>query len=159
MFNFPLSISKSGFSLIELVIVLAIIVLVATLAFNPFTNFRNEQALNGAAEEILSTLQQARGQTIASTGDSQYGVHLTATQLVVFTGSTYSVGAATNQTIELNSLVTLGPITLAGGGSEVVFERLTGATSQSGTLVVALKSDAAKTRTITINGNGISDVN
>ncbi|MBI2100190.1 MAG: prepilin-type N-terminal cleavage/methylation domain-containing protein [Candidatus Vogelbacteria bacterium] len=148
-----------GFSLIEVLIVGAILVIILKIVFNPFTAFRNQQALKGAVEEVLSTLQQARGQTIASTGDSQYGVHLAGTQVVLFTGSVYNAGSATNYVTTLSSLVNLGNISLAGGGSDIIFQRLTGATSQTGSLVISLKSDASQTKTISINSNGVSDVN
>lgn len=150
---------RLGFTLIEVLIALGIIIVIASITFKPFNNFRDSEALNGAVEEVLSTLQQARGQTLASTGDSQYGVHLAATQLVLFTGVTYNSAASTNQAVTLSSLVNLSNISLAGGGSDIIFARLTGATSQSGSLVLALKSDATQSRTITINSNGISDVN
>ncbi len=152
--------TSRGFTLIETIVTIAIAGLIFTLVItNPFANFRNEQVLNGAVEEVLSTLQQARGQTIGSTADSQYGVHLESARIVLFAGASYNQNASTNQFVNLSPLVTLDTISLAGGGSEVIFQRLTGATSQSGSLMIALKSDAAKTRTITINSNGISDVN
>lgn len=138
---------------------IAIIVIIAVLVINPFTGFRNSQALSGTAEEILSALQQARVKTLTAEGGSQYGVHFSSSQVVVFAGAAYNASSPSNQNINLSSVVSISSVNLAGGGSDVIFQKLTGITGQTGTVVVQLNSDATKTKTITINGNGISDVN
>lgn len=140
-------------------IVVAIVVILAALVANPFIGFRNQQALSGAAEEILSVLQQVRVKTLTAEGGSQYGVHFSSNQVTIFAGAIYNPGNPANQSSDLSSAVTISNINLTGGGSDVIFQKLTGVTSQSGTIVVALSSDASETKTVTINGNGISDVN
>lgn len=148
-----------GFNLIESLIVIAIVLIITTFAFNPFTNFRNQEALTGAVEEVLSTLATARNQTLASVGDSQYGVHLSASQVVLFTGATYNSADTTNKITTLNSLIEIANISLVGGDVDIVFQRLTGTTGQSGSLVLRLKAAPSQSRTINLNVNGISDVN
>ena len=151
--------NNAGVSFLEIMIVIAILGIIAVLVINPFTGFRNSQTLSGTTEEILSALQQARVKTLTAEGGSQYGVHFSNNQVVVFTGVTYNASSPSNQNISLNSILTISSIDLTGGGADIIFQKLTGATSQNGTVVVRLNSDMTQTKTITINSNGISDVN
>jgi hypothetical protein len=52
-----------------------------------------------------------------------------------------------------------GGINLAGGGSDIVFSRITGDTANNGTIVIQLTSDSSKQKTISINSLGIIGVN
>ena len=148
-----------GFSLLEIIIALAILGVIATLVINPFTSFRDHQVLNGAVEEILASLQQARVKTLSSEGGNQYGIHFASNQVVLFAGTTYDPVNPSNQDIGLSSSVTISGISLAGGSSDIVFQKLTGVTNQSGTVTIELNSDPTLVKTVTINSNGISDVN
>ena len=62
-------------------------------------------------------------------------------------------------TTKLNSLVSLGNITLSGGGTDVIFKRLTGQTDQAGSLKVFLKASPETLYTISISATGVSDAN
>lgn len=148
-----------GFTLLELLIVVAVLALLAGIILSSFTEFRNSKVLDTAVEDVLTLLSQARGDTLASKDDYQYGVHLEADRVVLYRGATYSGGDANNQTTMLDDALEITTITLVGGGSDILFDRLTGKTTQSGTFVIRVESDTAKTRTITVNGTGIASVN
>ena len=145
-----------GFTMIELVVVLAIIVLLMAVVVTPFRAFRNSKALDTTSEETLALLSEARGSTLSAKDGYRYGVHFESSQAVLFRGDTYSSGDTTNKAITLDNALEFSSISLAGGGSEVVFDRLTGKTTQSGSVVVRIKSDTSKTRTITIGGTGVA---
>lgn len=147
---------QSGFSLIEIVIVLGILVLVSAFLVSPFTNFRNTQILQVSVEDVLSTLNKARTQTLAGHGDSAYGVHLETNRVVLFAGETYNASDPTNQAVNLHSLVNISNISLSGGGSSVVFRRLTGTTTKTGTVTLSLASDSSVNKVITIPATGIA---
>ncbi|MBA3733347.1 prepilin-type N-terminal cleavage/methylation domain-containing protein [Patescibacteria group bacterium] len=145
---------KKGFSIIELLMSLAIIGLLTTIILTSFVSFRKNQSLSKDTETIVETLRQARNQTLSSKNSSNYGVHIESSKIVLFTGSTYVVNTASNQEFILNSTDNILSITLAGGGSEVVFNRLTGETSQNGTVVVS-SAGISKTKTVTIYKTGV----
>jgi len=48
---------------------------------------------------------------------------------------------------------------LAGGGVDVIFQRLTGETVQSGTVTMALVASTTRTKTVTIYGTGLFQTN
>ena len=85
---------------------------------------------------------------------SKYGVHFEASRVVLFKGNTYDANDPDNEEYLLRGN-TLSPITLTGGGSDVVFERLNGKTNQSGTVTISSVSDPSRSKVITIRGTGI----
>ncbi len=151
----PLPSSSAGFALLQMIIVVVIIAVISTVVVYNLSAYRTSQALKNAEDDIASLLGQARAQTLSSQNSSQYGVHLQSTKAALFTGAAYSSGASTNKEIIFDTAVTLASISLSGGGADVVFNRLTGETSQYGTATVQLVSDSTKTKTITISKTGL----
>ena len=143
-----------GFSAAELIVSLAIMFVLAGIILSAFISFRKTQSLTIDTETVIEVLRQARNQTLSSKNSTVYGVHMTAPKITLFTGSTYSSGAGTNQDFTLSSTDTILTISLTGGGSDVVFQRLTGETSQNGTVVVS-SPGLSQTKTITIYKTGL----
>jgi Tfp pilus assembly protein PilE len=141
-----------GFGLISLLAALAVIGIVCWLTILAFSNYRAHHSVQAGAEQVLSTLAAAREKTLAGINNSQYGVHFQSDRLILFRGASYP--GTTVQTIDLDSTITIPTITLAGGGTNVIFNRLTGATAQTGTIVVRLASDATQSIIITIAATG-----
>lgn len=146
-----------GFSLLEILLVVGIMgVLAAVIAF-PLSSFRRAQTVRGATEDVSALIQEAQSMTLSSRDSSQYGVHLTTNSAVLFTGTTYNAGAATNRMMTIPNGVTLS-WSLAGNGATIVFERLSGETNQYGTITVSLSSPTVS-RTITVSKLGSVDSN
>ena len=147
--------SYKGATLVEMLIVLAIAAILFVLVYEVFVNYNRGQALEKSAAAVTAVLNEARGKTLAGRGAVQYGVHFAGDSVTFFTGAAYNPSASTNKTEHLNSLAEISGITLNGGGSETIFEKLTGATSQYGTVVVRDKNNPAQTMTITIYQTGL----
>lgn len=146
---------KKGFTIIEIVIVIAIIVVVSALIIDSFPRLNASQALSKDTAGLIAVLNQARTETLSSRNDSTYGVHVSTNQLTLFMGSSYVVGDSNNVDIPFNSQVMVGSYSLQGGGSDIVFNRLTGETSQYGSITLRLVSDATQTKTVNISATGI----
>ena len=116
---------KKGFTITELVIVIAILAIIVTIVASAFSKFNNNQSLGGAVGEVTSTLNEARANTLASYNNIAYGVHFQADKVVFFKGSTYSSSDPDNEDIILSSKISVSNIALSGGGSDVIFKRLT----------------------------------
>ncbi len=149
---------SSGFSLIEIVIVIAIITIVTTLAFQSFGNGTAQESLNKGAATIVAELGRARSLTLSSKDALQYGVHIDQNSIVLFSGDTYFASEQTNASVTLDATVAVTATSLTGGGSDIVFQRLTGITAQYGTITLTSTSDASKTRTITIYQSGLAEL-
>jgi len=146
--------NKSGFTLVELLVTLAIISILAVVIFNALSNFRKNQALTMDTETVVEILRQARNQTLTSKNSSVYGVHFASPDITIFTGAVYDPNSTTNIKFVLSSTDTILSVNLNGAGSDVIFKRLTGETDQYGTVVIS-SPQISKTKTVTIYKTGL----
>ncbi|HBT81814.1 hypothetical protein A3B26_01625 [Candidatus Giovannonibacteria bacterium RIFCSPLOWO2_01_FULL_48_47] len=145
-----------GFTLLEILFALGIILVITALAVAAFSSFRQNSLLKEARAKVLSELSLARIQTLGAEGKSSWGVHFEETRLVRFKGSSYSASDPSNLEILLPAGAKIGLISL-GGASEVIFERLTGRAASIGTIRIELTSDALASTTITIYASGLAE--
>jgi prepilin-type N-terminal cleavage/methylation domain-containing protein len=150
---------KKGFTLIEILIAIAIVIGVTIAVTASFSNLNKNQALDKDAISVVSVLSKARSLTLSAKDTSQYGVHLEQYKVVLFKGTTYSASDTSNETVNLSSHVKISSINLVASSSEVIFDRLTGKTSQSGTTTLILRTDPSISKVITIFATGLSQSN
>lgn len=151
--NSKLNFAK-GFTMLELLIVMGIMAVLGAIILSTFVNFRKNQALQKDTEAVVELLNQARNQTISSKNLSAYGVHFDSTSIVLFIGPTFDPSSITNQVITLNSTDTILSVTLNGGGNDVIFNRISGETDHTGTVVVS-SPGLLKSKTVTIYNTGV----
>jgi len=149
---------KSGFSFIELFIVLSILAILIAIILSTFVSIRKNEALNKDTENIVQILRQARSETLTSQNASQYGVHFSAQMITIYTGPTYSSPNATNRDFILGEDDSIITINLASGGNNIIFNRLTGETNQNGIIVVSSPT-TGRTKTVTVYKTGLVESN
>ena len=150
--------SCSGFSLIEMIVAIAIgAVLVAAVVVS-FSSFRNSKIVDISADQILSVINEARVKAVSSEDYSRFGVRFEANRVALFKGEIFIEPNPSNIETPLSSLVEISNISLNGGGSDIVFQKLTGKTSGYGSLRVRLKSDNNKYKTISVKSTGIANI-
>ena len=152
--NFFSSKKQKGFTLIELILVVFIVGLMATVVIYNLAASRNSQILNNGEGDIVALINEARSRTVAAENNLQYGVHFETTKVELFSGTTYTSGALGNKKINLDSNVTIPSISLSGGASDVVFKKMTGETDVYGTIILKNTSNSNQ-KTITISKTGI----
>ncbi|MBU6430916.1 MAG: prepilin-type N-terminal cleavage/methylation domain-containing protein [Patescibacteria group bacterium] len=148
-----------GFTMMEFVITLSILAVLAAIIFTSMSSFRNSKALQVVDEEALSLLDEARGDTLSAKDGYAYGIHFESSKIVLFRGTVYSSSDSSNKTVDVDGAVEIYGISLAGGGQDVLFQPLTAKTSQNGTVMIRLKSDVSKTKTILIESSGVASSN
>lgn len=147
--------SSRGFTLIEVLVSLAILAIISVIGLNSFSTVNTGKALDLETEKVVSLIATARALTLSAKDGAAYGVHFEERKAVLFKGPSYTVGAPSNQEQALHDAVRTSAVALAGGGAEVLFTKLTGATAQSGVITLAAVRDASKTRVITIAATGV----
>ncbi len=143
-----------GVTMIELLVVLAILVAMLFVAVSSFSRFRTGAAISDSKEKIMLALSRARSRTLASENGNVYGVHFQPDKAVLFTGSSYATTSVSNEPYLFDVRAPIYRITIAGG-SNVVFKRLTGETTNTGTVVLRSYSDKWLWSTTTISASGI----
>jgi Tfp pilus assembly protein PilV len=148
-----------GFTLVETLVVVSITVIITAMMMVSFKTYNTSEALSKDQAKVVSALERARSLTINSFNSSEYGVHFASTSVTIFKGSTYSSSDVNNIVTILHPLVQVKSVNVAGGSMDVVFEQLTGETTQIGTTTLSLKTATTTTKTITIYGTGLIQPN
>ena len=143
-----------GFTLIEIFTSISILVILLSVSLGLFAAFRPEHNLDADARKIESVLRLARSNTLASKNASSFGVHMEVAQVVLFEGNTYDSMDPGNKITELDSRNELYATSLNGGDSDVVFNRLDGATAEYGTISLRVKGDVSQTLVLNIEASG-----
>lgn len=141
-----------GFTLIELVVVVAILGIFVLIASQTLGLFTRQVNLNTTSQQIVSTLQLARNKTLAAEDESQYGVHFEQSKYILFKGGTYSSSDPDNKEYSI-STTEIYEINLTGG-DDTIFDRIRGTTANNGNVKVRLLSDTSRTETILVNSSG-----
>ncbi len=154
------NISKnSGMSLVEVLIVVALFGIIVGIVGFSFSGYRNSQALSNAENETVALVNEARSRTLAGDSANAYGIHLEASRVVLFVGSSFIDTATSNRVVSFDNTITMTSLSLAGGGSDVIFKKLTGGTDQYGSFVLQQISNPSNQKTININKLGSMSYN
>ncbi len=150
---------RKGFSLIEILIVIAVLAVVGAVVLPQFAKIKENQVLKSAVQETLSSLDKARANTLASLNSYTYGIHFQSDRVIIFRGTTYSSGDSNNETVSIVSPAAISDVTLSGvsgTSGDVYFTRLTGAPSKTGTITIATPNYS---KVITISAVGLASSN
>ena len=112
---------KKGFTLIEFMIVAALIVMFSSLTLPMGFNFYQESTLNDQTRNLENSLRKAQAMAMTGRGDSNAGVKIEEGQYIIFEGESWQKHR------EETKIVIPFPIALSATGTEeIVFQRLTG---------------------------------
>ncbi len=148
--------SHRGVTALELLIVIAILGVLVSVVVPSFLNFRRSSILNTETLQMVTLINKARLSSISSKGDQQYGVHFEATKIVFFQGTTYVAGAGTNEEHVFDQALTLTSIIVNGGGSDTVFQKITGSTAQNATTTLRVVGSTTASSTIVVRPTGVA---
>jgi type II secretory pathway pseudopilin PulG len=148
-----------GITLIEFLLVFAVLGLIFSVVTSQFSSVRERQVLRSAVSDILSSLNKARSMTLSSLNSSSYGVHFSSDEIIIFSGTAFSSGDPDNESVSLTLPAVISDVTLdgmSGSSGNFYFERLSGDPSKSGTVTV---STPIFSETITISATGSFSAN
>ena len=134
-----------GFSLVEILIVIAILAFLLVLLAPSGIQFYRTQQLDTVTEEIVQALRKVQLNSMSVKNDSAFGVYFSSDQYVLFRGNSY-LSRDQEEVFEI-----LNDISFSGDISEVVFSKLNGDPNNLGNIILTLDN---KTKTININSAG-----
>ncbi len=150
---------KTGITIIELLIVLAVLGLIFLTVIPQFSKLKEDEVLQSSVGDILSSISKAQSETLASASSSNYGVHFQSGEIVIFKGTAYSSGNSNNETINISSPASISNVTFGGVSStsgDMYFNKHYGTPSTTGTVTV---STASFSKVITISATGVASSN
>ena len=140
---------NKGFTLIEVIIVICIILLLFAIAWPIGANFYRQSLLSKAQQQVIWILKQARNDAINQKNNSAYGVHFSNGEAIIFQGDNFANRAVVN---DIN--YTLPKIVAISGLQELFFAPNTGFVSSPGSLIL---SSSGGSKEIIINKLGVID--
>ncbi len=146
---------KKGFTIIELLIVIGIIIIAAAAALPIYSNLQVSSQLNETNAQIAQTIKNAREKSVAGLNNSRHGVKFNPSSYTLFQGDSYATRESLyDRTIDLDDVLT---ITTNLTNDEIVFARGSGIPNNTG--IITLNHDVQGSRTVTINEFGLVDEN
>lgn len=149
--------NKNGFTLVEIVVAMAIFAIIISIAIVTGRSFSGTVNLSNSEKIIGTNLKAAKTRSINSLNDTNYGVHFESDHIIIFVGSAFDVDDPTNEVIDLPDNVEVYDINLAEGGSDLLFSRLTGATNDFGVIKIRNTKNLSEIRQVVINQEGQID--
>ena len=150
---------NKGITVIELLIVFAVIGILVTITLPQFSKIRENQVLKTAVNDILSSLDKARTNTLASVNSDSYGVHFQSDQIIIFKGTSFTSGAAGNEVVNIVTPASITNVTLggvSGVSGDIYFNRLSGSPSTIDNNTITV-STTNYSRIITISATGVAN--
>jgi len=135
-----------GLTLVEILIVVAILSLIGGFGIIVSANFYRNQSILADQSDLISLLRKARNSALNNLNESGHGVYIGADEYVVFQGDTY----ATRNTVFDEEYSHSGGLQFSGL-QEITFQQLEGNANASGTIAV---SNGVQTTTVSINSEG-----
>lgn len=138
--------SGAGFTLIEMLLSVAVIGLLVGMSVPVYRNMFVKNDLDVAATTVAETLRRAQVQSQSSDGDISWGVKVQTGKISLFKGTSY-ITQDPNYEEKFDM-----PASIAiSGTSEIVFTKFTGETT-GGTITLSSDTDS---KDITVNSKGM----
>jgi len=138
---------KRGFTLIEVLLSMALIAILTGVALPAYFTLFSKNDLDVAKNQAAQSLGRAAFLSLASEGDTTWGVEISAENIVIFKGASYaSRDEDYDETYPIASSIT------PSGLTEIVFDKMTGLPQSAGDII--LTSTNGDIKTITINSKG-----
>lgn len=137
-----------GFTLMELLIVVAIMVILAAVTLPIYNSFFTLAVLDSVKVEIIQNIRLAQTKALAQENDSSFGLYFEATQYTLFQGSSYSA-----RVLSLDRIFAMPANINLSNLLEITFAKKTGLPSVSGSLILTNTANNS-TETIVINAAG-----
>ncbi len=142
-----------GFTLVEMLTVLAIFVILFSIGTYALTSSRNRKSADVVTDAITFKLEEAKADSISGKGGTSFGIKFNANSYVVFSGSTYNASDAANTTIALPDGISMSA-TIPGADTSVIFARRSGVPNVTGTITISNTRDVGHLETITVDTQG-----
>lgn len=146
---------RSGFTIVELLIVLSIIVIVGvTISFN-LVGRRSTAELSLTTQRIAALLRQAQSRSMSQVSSTSWSVHMDNGSMPyysLFASSTYATSSEDSR-FALPTTLRFGSVA-QGNTADVFFSQLSGAASGSSSINIYMINNPSTSSTISIDTSG-----
>ncbi len=141
----------NGITIIELLIVIALIIMLGAATTPVLSNFLVRSYLQDKTNELVISLRQAQIVSLSGKEDSSWGVLTQGSTITIFKGNSFATrDQVFDQTFDV-------PQTISITEDEIIFSKITGNPDAIATFVVS--NTIGESRTVTVNEVGTVEVN
>lgn len=150
---------RRGFTVIELILVLGIIVILSTVSFVGLSGRKNKTELDGVTKQMVSLLREAQSRAVSQSSSTVWGArfaNVTSTSpfYALFVGATYSTSTERGHYALPSGIVYATSTLSLGSSTDIVFSQISGAASTSTSIKIYLSSQPSSSSTITVSSAG-----
>lgn len=139
---------NKGLTLIEIMLSLAIMGIIALFSVPVYQSFIAKNDIEIASQTISSTIRHAQISSMGMIGNSGWGIKIESGQIIMFRGASYA-----SREVSYDEFFSLPATITPSGISEIVFEKVTGFPSQTGSIIIT--STNSDTRILILNSKGV----
>ena len=144
--------SCSGFTVVELLIILSLIALLFTLGIAQYNRFNRAQSLNRAKDELVSNLRLTQGKAMAGEKPEVCTETLSGHKLKFTDNQNYKIVAVCGEEVDIKTDVVLPAGVIKQAGPDEIFFRVLSQGIESDISLILSGFDEEKT--ITVNTAG-----
>lgn len=137
---------KKGFTLVELLLVIALFLIVGTTSSIFYSRFLIQNTVTTTSDQLKSTLRKAQWYAIMGKNGGVWGVHIDVNRIILFQGDSYE-----NRTTAFDETLSVyAPVSIST--TDVLFTKRTGTLENEVSIVI---SGGNESRTLFVNKQGI----
>lgn len=149
---------KSGFTLLEVILTLAILAVISVISFSYLGGFKSGADLEETANQVVGKLREAQQKSMAGEDNKKWGVHFDNAGADPFyeifsTTNSYASGSTIVEKIYLSNLApdAIFDTPSAGQSIDIIFSKITGVPPSAQNIVINLRG---ATKTISTETSG-----
>ena len=132
---------QKGFSLLEIIIVMAVIGLLSAIVIPSFNGTKTSKVLKVTSTNIDAILEQVKGNALAGKDGLNQGIYFTSTGYTPFEGTSYASSNSKGATQTIDGALS---ITTTAPSSNVIFSRISGNANAVSTTTISITSTPSK---------------
>ena len=146
-----LNIKQGGFSMVQLLLVLAIFLVIASMAVPSLYQFQVGAQVDTVAAEVGQNLRRAQSRAVVGYDNTNWGVYFEEGEYTIYSGNDYNTRNSDRDEIYpySNSVLIVNNFS-----DDIVFTRITGLPNSEGTVTLSNIMDSDQS-IITINSLGV----
>jgi len=139
--------------MIELIIVVAIAGIITAIGTGSFRTAQLRKEQDGIVQSLASHLEKQKADTQAGKEGSAYGIKFASSSYILYKGTAYNAGAATNKEVTFDSRFSLAE-TISNSSNVIYFSKLSGSANETATITVSELTGKVAPQYVTIESSG-----
>lgn len=142
-----------GFSLLEIIISIAIIGILTTIVVNSSQVSILKKEQESIIQSMIAQLEKAKANAQAGKNGSEFGIKFNPQEYIYFSGSTFSVNNDENIFFVINSQFEITE-TISNGDNSIVFSKILGRPNTTATITVSHIDNRIPNKSFQIEATG-----